>query len=307
MALRMPIGTTVAAIRRRAHPGRRHPRLVADEPVGAEKVALEQCGERLPRARNGSAGQRTIGVVTHVDTSSAWGSVRCIVRRAPRGNPRSVHRTASQRHGCSSRKRNPSRPRRAGAIAMCDPRAGRSRMRWRCGDRQGIGGGIRSHQANLVRLPDSREGERVSVTRLEAATREWSLPSGRHSRHPARPDVRQELFLGRAVRMIWTGRRRRCGCAAPSPGARIVTRSCSTSGTRFCAISESTIPRGRSGHGSSGCAPRSGGCPGPRIRTLLQADPIAAAASSSVAVRMRCAMPRRSIFSTRASPDRWRS
>ena len=60
---------------------------------------------------------------------------------------------------------------------------------------------IAAHQANLVRLLDLREGERVSVTRIEAATGQWSTPGGRHSRRPARPDARQR-FRGCAVRWL---------------------------------------------------------------------------------------------------------
>ena len=71
----------------------------------------------------------------------------------------------------------------------------------RAGARQGTLRATAAHQANLVRLLDLREGERVSVTRIEAATGQWSLPGGRHSRRPARPDARQRFF-GCAVRWL---------------------------------------------------------------------------------------------------------
>lgn len=71
----------------------------------------------------------------------------------------------------------------------------------RAGARQGTLRAIAAHQANLVRLLDLREGERVSVTRVEAATGQWSLSGGRHSRRPARADARQRFF-GCAVRWL---------------------------------------------------------------------------------------------------------
>ena len=60
---------------------------------------------------------------------------------------------------------------------------------------------IAAHQANLVRLLDLREGERVNVTRIEATAGQWSLPGGRRSSRPARPDARQR-FVGHAVRWL---------------------------------------------------------------------------------------------------------
>ena len=69
------------------------------------------------------------------------------------------------------------------------------------GARQGTLRAIAAHQANLVRLLDLREGERVCVTRIEAATGQWSLPGGRHSRRPAKLDARQRFF-GCAVRWL---------------------------------------------------------------------------------------------------------
>ena len=38
---------------------------------------------------------------------------------------------------------------------------------------------IAARQVSLVRLLDLHEGERVSVTRVEAAADQWSLPGGR--------------------------------------------------------------------------------------------------------------------------------
>ena len=71
----------------------------------------------------------------------------------------------------------------------------------RAGAQRGTLRAIAAHQANLVRLLDLREGERVSVTRVEAATGQWSLPGGRHCRRPARPDARQRFF-GCTVRWL---------------------------------------------------------------------------------------------------------
>ena len=71
----------------------------------------------------------------------------------------------------------------------------------RAGTQRGTLRAIAAHQGNLVRLLDLREGERVSVTRVEAATRQWSLPGGRHSKRPARPDARQRFF-GCTVRWL---------------------------------------------------------------------------------------------------------
>ena len=60
---------------------------------------------------------------------------------------------------------------------------------------------IAAHQANLVRLLDLREGERINVTRIETAAGQWSLPGGRRSSRPAWPDARQR-FVGHAVRWL---------------------------------------------------------------------------------------------------------
>ncbi|MDE2892261.1 MAG: tyrosine-type recombinase/integrase [Chloroflexota bacterium] len=56
-------------------------------------------------------------------------------------------------------------------------------------------------QVSLVRLLDLHEGERVSVTRVEAAADQWSLPGGRRCRRPASSEVRQR-FIGHAGRWL---------------------------------------------------------------------------------------------------------
>lgn len=60
---------------------------------------------------------------------------------------------------------------------------------------------IAAHQASAVRLLGLRGGERVSVTRLEAAADQWSLPGGRQGSRPASPELRQR-FLGHAARWL---------------------------------------------------------------------------------------------------------
>ena len=60
---------------------------------------------------------------------------------------------------------------------------------------------IAAHQINLVRLLDLHEGERVSVTRVEAAADQWSLPGGRLFRRPASSEARKR-FIGHAVRWL---------------------------------------------------------------------------------------------------------
>ena len=67
--------------------------------------------------------------------------------------------------------------------------------------RRGTLRAIAAHQVNLVHLLDLREGERVSMTRIEAAAGQWSLPGGRRCSRPARPDARQRFF-GHAVRWL---------------------------------------------------------------------------------------------------------
>lgn len=71
----------------------------------------------------------------------------------------------------------------------------------RAGAQRGTLRATAAHQANLVHLLDLRAAERVCVTRVEAATGQWSLPGGRHSRRPARPDARQRFF-GCTVRWL---------------------------------------------------------------------------------------------------------
>ena len=71
----------------------------------------------------------------------------------------------------------------------------------RAGAQRGTLRAIAAHQVNLVRLLDLRAAEPVCVTRVEAATGQWSLPGGRHSRRPARPDARQRFF-GCTVRWL---------------------------------------------------------------------------------------------------------
>ena len=61
---------------------------------------------------------------------------------------------------------------------------------------------IAAHQVNLVHLLDLHEGERVSVTRVEAAAAQWSLPGGRRCRRPAEPEQCRRFF-GHALR--WLG------------------------------------------------------------------------------------------------------
>lgn len=60
---------------------------------------------------------------------------------------------------------------------------------------------IAVHQVSLLRLLDLREGERVSVVRVEAAAERWSLPGEHHSNRPARPEARRRFF-GHAVRWL---------------------------------------------------------------------------------------------------------
>ena len=60
---------------------------------------------------------------------------------------------------------------------------------------------IAAHQVNLVHLLDLQVGDRVSVSRIEAAAGQWSLPGGRRCSRAARPDARQRFF-GHAVRWL---------------------------------------------------------------------------------------------------------
>lgn len=69
------------------------------------------------------------------------------------------------------------------------------------GARRGTLRTIAAHQVNLVRLLDLHEGERVSVTRIEAAAAQWSLPGGRRCRRAAEPEQCRRFF-GHAVRWL---------------------------------------------------------------------------------------------------------
>ena len=69
------------------------------------------------------------------------------------------------------------------------------------GTRRGTLRAVAAHQANLVRLLDLHEGERVSMTRIETAARQWSLPGGRRCTTAADPDARRRFF-GHAVRWL---------------------------------------------------------------------------------------------------------
>ena len=62
------------------------------------------------------------------------------------------------------------------------------------GARRGTLRTIAAHQVNLVHLLDLHEGERVSVTRIEAAAARWSLPGGRRCRRPAEPEQCRRFF-----------------------------------------------------------------------------------------------------------------
>ena len=60
---------------------------------------------------------------------------------------------------------------------------------------------IAAQQVSLVRLLDLHEGERISVTRVEAAADQWSLPGGRQSSRPATSKARLR-FIGHAKRWL---------------------------------------------------------------------------------------------------------
>ena len=53
-------------------------------------------------------------------------------------------------------------------------------------------------QLSLVRLLDLREGDRVSVSQIEAATADWSRPGGRRCHRSASPKVTTK-FIGHAI------------------------------------------------------------------------------------------------------------
>ena len=69
------------------------------------------------------------------------------------------------------------------------------------GSRQSTLRKIASHQMHVVRLLDLQAGERVSVARIEAASRAWARPGGRHSKRPAERQARTR-FVGHAVRWL---------------------------------------------------------------------------------------------------------
>ena len=60
---------------------------------------------------------------------------------------------------------------------------------------------IAAHQTNLIHLLDFREGDRVSVARIESATRRWSRPGGRRCSQVAKPEACRR-FVGHAVRWL---------------------------------------------------------------------------------------------------------
>ena len=60
---------------------------------------------------------------------------------------------------------------------------------------------IAAHQTNLIQLLDYREGDRVSVARIESAARRWSRPGGRRCSQVAKPEARRR-FVGHAVRWL---------------------------------------------------------------------------------------------------------
>ena len=60
---------------------------------------------------------------------------------------------------------------------------------------------IAAHQTNLIHLLDFREGDRVSVARIESAVQRWSRPGGRRCSQVAKPEARRR-FVGHAVRWL---------------------------------------------------------------------------------------------------------
>ena len=48
---------------------------------------------------------------------------------------------------------------------------------------------IAAHQINLIQLLDCREGDRVSVSRIESAAQQWSRPGGRRCSQVAKPEA----------------------------------------------------------------------------------------------------------------------
>ncbi len=69
------------------------------------------------------------------------------------------------------------------------------------GARKGTLQKMATAQLWLVCLPDLREGHGVSVSRVEAAAREWSRPGLHRYGRPARPKARS-VFIGRAIRWL---------------------------------------------------------------------------------------------------------
>ena len=60
---------------------------------------------------------------------------------------------------------------------------------------------IASCQLHLVRLLDLQAGDRVDITRVEAAAEQWSLPGVRRFSKHAKPDARRTI-VGYAVRWL---------------------------------------------------------------------------------------------------------
>ncbi len=80
------------------------------------------------------------------------------------------------------------------------------RLRWlehcaEAGARQGTLRQVASHQAHLVDLLDLQAGDRVGITRVEAAAEQWSLPDERRRKARARPEARQR-FVVHAVQWL---------------------------------------------------------------------------------------------------------
>ena len=60
---------------------------------------------------------------------------------------------------------------------------------------------IAAHQTKLIQLLDFREGDRVSVARIEAAAARWSQPGGRRCSQVAKPEACRR-FIGHAERWL---------------------------------------------------------------------------------------------------------
>ena len=69
------------------------------------------------------------------------------------------------------------------------------------GARPGTLRSIAAHQIKLIQLLDFREGDRVSVARIESAARRWSRPGGRRCSQVAKPEACRR-FVGHAVRWL---------------------------------------------------------------------------------------------------------